>query len=193
MPHVHNERFLDFARNDKEANRIPAERKVLNEHGAGSARRTPVHSFSALSETIPTPVKPRRQVRSAKTPVDSPELKALLLVDDDIQLASALQWILADEKFLVDLASDGEEAMRKVKTHRYDAVICDLMMPRVTGDEFYLNAKKLRPTLSDRFIFMTGFPGDPKIKSFLARHDVKYLIKPFPVGGLIHCVRELFS
>jgi DNA-binding response OmpR family regulator len=152
-----------------------------------------MYSVSAASDRISKTVKPRGHAREATAPVDSSELKALLLVDDDIQLASALQWILADEKFLVDLASDGEEAIQKVKTHRYDAVICDLMMPRVTGDEFYLKAKRLRPMLSDRFIFMTGFPADPKIKSFLAEHDMKYLIKPFPVGGLINCVRELFS
>ena len=162
----------------------------MDDHGAGSAKSTVMDS--AVCDRVPQ-VASRRQVLEAKIPLDSLELKALLLVDDDIQLASALQWILADEKFLVDLAADGEEAIRKVKTHRYDAVVCDLMMPRVTGDEFYLKAKKLQPMLSDRFIFMTGFPADPKIKSFLAEHDVKYFIKPFPVGRLINCVRELFS
>jgi len=53
------------------------------------------------------------------------ELKAVLVVDDDQQLASALQWILADENFLVDVAFDGEQAMMKVKAHEYDVVICD--------------------------------------------------------------------
>ncbi|HWX15497.1 MAG TPA: hypothetical protein VNY07_02820, partial [Chthoniobacterales bacterium] len=43
------------------------------------------------------------------------ELKAILVVDDDQQLASALQWILADENFLVDIAFDGEEALLKLK------------------------------------------------------------------------------
>jgi two-component system, NtrC family, sensor kinase len=152
-----------------------------------------MYSVSAVSDTIPQPMKPRGQVRNAKAPMDSRELKAILLVDDDIQLASALQWILAEETFLVDLAADGEEAICKVKSHRYDAVICDLMMPRLTGDEFYLKAKKMRPMLADRFIFITGFPADPKIESFLAEHHAKYLVKPFPVGGLIHCVKELFS
>ncbi len=41
------------------------------------------------------------------------ELKAILVVDDDQQLASALQWILADDNFLVDVAFDGEEASSK--------------------------------------------------------------------------------
>jgi DNA-binding response OmpR family regulator len=123
--------------------------------------------------------------------VSTLELKAILVVDDDQQLASALQWILADENFLVDVAFDGEEAILKVTAHQYDAVICDLKMPRLRGDEFYLKAKEIRPSLADRFIFITGFAADPKIALFLNAHDVKYLVKPFPVGGLINCVKEL--
>ena len=120
-------------------------------------------------------------------------LKAILLVDDDQQLASALQWILADENFLVDVAFDGEEALLKVKAHEYDAVICDLMMPRLRGDQFYMKAKELRPNMADSFIFITGFAADPKINGFLLENDVKYLVKPFAVDGLINCVRQLLS
>lgn len=119
------------------------------------------------------------------------ELKAILVVDDDQQLASALQWILADENYLVDVAYDGEEAALKVKTHEYDAVICDLKMPRLRGDEFYLMIRKMRPALADRFIFITGYATDPQLKLFLSQHEVKYLVKPFPVAGLINCVKEL--
>jgi len=126
-------------------------------------------------------------------PIHTLELKAILVVDDDQQLASALQWILADENFLVDVAFDGEEALLKVKAHVYDAIICDLKMPRLHGDEFYLQAKELRPGLADRFIFITGFATDPKIALFLLKHNVKYLIKPFPVPGLIQCVKELLA
>src|ERR1041385_7071027 len=101
--------------------------------------------------------------------LNSLELRAILVVDDDQQLASALQWILADENFLVDVAFDGAEAMMKVKAHEYDAVICDLKMPKLRGDEFYLKAKEIRPTLEDRFIFITGFAADPHIALFFNR------------------------
>jgi DNA-binding response OmpR family regulator len=123
--------------------------------------------------------------------VHSLELKAILVVDDDQQLASALQWILADENFLVDVAFDGEEAMLKVKAHEYDAVICDLKMPKLRGDEFYLKTKELRPSLEDRFIFITGFAADPAIALFFNKHEVKYLVKPFSISVLIDCVRQL--
>ena len=123
--------------------------------------------------------------------IHSLELKAVLVVDDDRQLASALQWILADENFLVDVAFDGEEAMLKVKAHEYDAVICDLKMPKLRGDEFYLKAKDIRPSLEDRFIFITGFAADANIALFFNRHEVKYLVKPFSIQVLIDCVRQL--
>ncbi|MBA2398884.1 MAG: response regulator, partial [Bradyrhizobium sp.] len=115
------------------------------------------------------------------------ELKAILVVDDDQQLASALQWILADENYLVDVAYDGEEAVLKVKAHDYDAVICDLKMPNLRGDAFYLQAKEMRPSLADRFIFITGYATDPAIRHFLIEQEVKFLVKPFPIPGLINC------
>lgn len=126
-------------------------------------------------------------------PIHTLELKAVLVVDDDKQLANALQWILADENYLVDVAFDGEEALLKVKIHEYDAVICDLMMPRLRGDEFYSQAKEMRPKLEDRFIFITGHAADPKIKEFLDGNKAKHLVKPFPVQDLITCVKELLA
>jgi DNA-binding NtrC family response regulator len=121
------------------------------------------------------------------------ELKAILVVDDDQQLASALQWILADENYLVDVAYDGEEAILKVKAHDYDAIICDLKMPHLRGDAFYLQAKELRPNMADRFIFITGYATDPAIRHFLIEQEVKFLVKPFPIPGLISCLKELLG
>ena len=136
-------------------------------------------------------MKPQPEPESNKPDGNASELKAILVVDDDQQLASALQWILADANFLVDVAFDGEEAIIKMTAHEYDAVICDLKMPKLRGDEFYLKARELRPGVSDRFIFITGYATDPKLRSFLVENEVKFLVKPFPIKGLISCVQEL--
>ncbi len=121
------------------------------------------------------------------------EFKAILLVDDDRQLAEALQWILADENFLVDVAHDGGEAMLKISALRYDAVVCDIMMPQMRGDEFYSIAVELSPELKRRFVFITSFENDPKVRDFLNKSGEKCLIKPFPAPQLIDCVRRLFG
>jgi DNA-binding response OmpR family regulator len=139
-------------------------------------------------------MKPLESASPAADPkINTLELKAVLVVDDDKQLASALQWILADENFLVDVAFDGEEAMLKVKAHEYDAVICDLKMPKLRGDEFYVKARTVRPSLGDRFIFITGFATDPNIALFFNKHQVKYLVKPFAISVLINCVKQLLA
>jgi DNA-binding response OmpR family regulator len=135
----------------------------------------------------------KSQTNATGSAVHPLKLKAILVVDDDKQLASALQWILADENYLVDVAFDGDEALLKVKVHEYDAVICDVMMPRLRGDEFYVQTKKLRPNLADRFIFITGFAADSDIREFLSARRLKYLIKPFPIQELIGCVKKLLT
>ena len=66
-------------------------------------------------------------------------------------------------------------------------------MPHLQGDQFYLKAKELRPALSDRFIFITGFATDPDIRHFFIEREVKFLVKPFRIQGLIQCVQELLG
>src|ERR1039458_6139450 len=83
------------------------------------------------------------------------------------------------------------EAMAKISANHYDAVICDIMMPQMKGDDFYRQATEIRPEFKSRFIFMTGFGNDPEVRCFLAKSGVKCLSKPFPVKKLIECVREL--
>src|SRR3954451_24280469 len=130
--------------------------------------------MSTIRETV---MPEEKQNVLAQTSVHPQPLKAVLVVDDDKQLDSALQWILADENFLVAVAFDGEEALLKVKVHEYDAVICDLMMPRLRGDEFYRRTKEMRPNLEDRFIFITGFAADSEMKDFLGKPGIKHLAK----------------
>jgi DNA-binding response OmpR family regulator len=129
----------------------------------------------------------------AQRPSDAIEFKAILLVDDDRQLAVALQWILADQNFMVDVVNDGGEALLKIKANEYDAVVCDVMMPNLRGDELYLRAKEIRPELADRFIFITGYAANPKVNLFLTTTPCKYLLKPFLVQRLIDCVRQLLA
>ena len=174
--------------NRKNGHQISA--KIENEQPASEIGHPSWHLSCSF---IHKPMDFKPQPDTAVRPSDAIEFKALLLVDDDKQLASALQWILADENFLVDVANDGDEALMKVKANEYDAVVCDVMMPKLRGDEFYLQAREMRPVLADRFIFITGFAADPKINLFLTQTDSKYLMKPFPIQHLINCLKELLE
>lgn len=57
----------------------------------------------------------------------------VLVVDDDDSIRTLLSSLLHREGFAVDLANDGIEAIEKIQETEYDAVILDVMMPRLDG------------------------------------------------------------
>ena len=70
------------------------------------------------------------------------EKKRILVVDDEPDFASIVQTNLAKEGFQVDVAFDGVEAMEKVKSASYDAIVLDVMMPEKDGYEVCAELKK---------------------------------------------------
>jgi len=133
----------------------------------------------------------KHQPDTAVRPSDTIEFKALLLVDDDKQLASALQWILADENFLVDVANDGDEALLKVRANEYDAIVCDVMMPGTTGIDLYAKIRERSPRTADRIVFVTGGAFVPRVAEFLSSVDNPKLDKPLDVKALLRAVSEV--
>lgn len=129
----------------------------------------------------------------AERPAESAQFRAILLVDDNREFVQTLQWIFSDQNFLVDKAYDGEEATLKLKAYDYDAVVCDVMMPRLSGDEFYLRAISLRPFLANRFVFVTGYAADPATNRFLSHYRLRYFVKPVRIPQLVECVAELVA
>jgi two-component system OmpR family response regulator len=57
----------------------------------------------------------------------------LLIVEDERDLADTLRRALEEEEFAVDIALDGEDALFKIREMPYDAVVLDLMLPRLDG------------------------------------------------------------
>lgn len=128
------------------------------------------------------------------TPSPKPQqFKAVLLVDDDRELVDSLRTALMGDNFLVDVAYDGEEAFLKAKVQHYDAIVCDLMMPKLSGDDFYRQATGLHPELAGRFLFITGYANDSEFRRFLSSVPARYLLKPFTLQELIDAVAKLVA
>ncbi len=113
----------------------------------------------------------------------------LLLVEDQKRLALLLKRSLAEDGYVVDIASDGQEALDKFDTNSYDLVVLDIMLPVKDGVEA---CKELRQTNTDIPILMlTALDGvDDRIKGLDSGAD-DYLVKPFSFGELSARVRAL--
>ncbi len=67
----------------------------------------------------------------------------ILVVDDEKSIRSTLREILEFEKYTVDEAKDGEEALEKITKEDYDLVLCDIKMPKIDGIEVLQKSKEL--------------------------------------------------
>ena len=83
-------------------------------------------------------------------------IRRVLVVDDDYDLAQLLREVLTYDNCDVEIATNGIEAMDRLHTGEFDAVICDLMMPRVDGEALYNDVVQEFPFLANRFVFVTG-------------------------------------
>src|SRR4051812_41076848 len=117
----------------------------------------------------------------------------ILLVEDERPLAAAVAEALSDAGLLVDHAGDGEEAFARVRQGTYDAVICDLKMPRVDGMMLYRAIAAATPTLARRVIFVTGDVAGTDAERFLADSGCRWLAKPFRLADLLLALRDVLA
>lgn len=115
----------------------------------------------------------------------------ILLADDEPALAGAVADTLRDAGFEVAMASDGEEALARAQAQTFDAVICDLRMPRVDGPAFYRAIAAKSPPQARRVIFVTGDVTGTEAARFLDESGCRWLAKPFRLGELLRVVRDV--
>ena len=113
----------------------------------------------------------------------------LLLVEDSLQLNKALSTVLKRNSYVVDSAFDGEEALLFLKQCTYDAIILDIMLPKVNGLEVLKTARAKK--LQTPIIMLTAkSTTEDKIHGLDLGAD-DYLPKPFSVDELLARLRAL--
>ncbi|MHA3774736.1 response regulator [Verrucomicrobiota bacterium sgz303538] len=114
--------------------------------------------------------------------------QSVLLLDDDPDLAAAFRTLLEDRGFEVTIASDGVDGLKEVVARDFDVILCDVEMPHLPGDMFYLAVSKAKPHLCERFLFITAHQGSPRTINLLEHVDSLVLFKPVRVGDLLNSI-----
>jgi CheY-like chemotaxis protein len=122
-------------------------------------------------------------------PVDS-KSRRILMLEDEVQFASLLKELLTEADFEVVIANDGVQGLKKVMAADFDVILCDMMMPSLAGDMFYMAVERTKPHLCKRFIFMTGHRRNPRVESFIRDIRGRLLWKPFPFEELMEAIRD---
>jgi CheY-like chemotaxis protein len=117
--------------------------------------------------------------------------KKILLVDDDAALAELTRIILEEYGYEVDVAFDGVQGIKKVMASDYSVILCDMVMPNLAGDMFYMAVERVKPHLCKRFLFTTGHQGDRKVDDFIRKVRGLILWKPFQPHVLIESIQAV--
>ncbi|MFM1942874.1 MAG: hypothetical protein RI897_1856 [Verrucomicrobiota bacterium] len=123
-------------------------------------------------------------------PTDSAARPYIIIVEDEDDLSQMLRLYFESHGYGVETFSDGAQALRTVMNSDIDAVICDMVMPKMAGDMFYLAVQKLKPDLCDRFVFVTGHGTSSGVKDFLHSVSQSVISKPFNMEDLGEAVRK---
>lgn len=123
-------------------------------------------------------------------PIQAPERARLLVVDDDVLVGSSLRRLLSAEHDVV-VVTHGQDALDRIgRGERFDLVLCDLMMPDLTGMDVFEELERSRPDLAPRVVFITGGAFTPRARAFLERIPNTTVDKPFNGPELKSLVRE---
>ncbi|MFL5293420.1 MAG: PAS domain S-box protein [Myxococcales bacterium] len=157
--------------------------------GTLSVQHTEVGKGTVFRVVLPAAKMTGEIVHSAPRALPRPRLRGRILVIDD-------------EKELLDVTHEGLSALHEVMTTtdarqalewiaagtRFDLILCDMMMPLMTGMEFHMRLVTLAPEQADRIVFMTGGAFTPRAREFLARLPNLRLEKPFDLAHVLAMV-----
>jgi PAS domain S-box-containing protein len=154
-----------------------------------------------LAGTVFEVLLPRSQRRSPKAvlspvPVEPAPAAAgsrVLVIDDDEAVLELSAEFLSRAGFEVVTAGGGLEAIERVREQgeAIDAVVLDLVMPDLSGEETFLALRELHPELP--VVLVSGFDREQAAHQFSARGVADFITKPFEPADLVEAVRRVLT
>jgi DNA-binding response OmpR family regulator len=119
--------------------------------------------------------------------------KKVLIVDDEPNIVTSLEYLMAKSGYEVAAARDGDAALEKVETFMPDLVLLDVMMPRQSGYEVCRKMRS-RPELRHIRIVMLSAKGrEAEVSKGLSLGADAYITKPFSNRELMACIASLLG
>ncbi len=145
---------------------------------------------SVFTVFLPAPEETRRGEGPPPAACANARSARILVIDDEALVRNAVRRVLAPRHEVVLETAPG--ALARIDAgERFDAVLCDLMMPVVSGMEVHAAIQARAPHLAGRIAFLTGGAFTPAARAFLETSGVRHLDKPFEPAALREFVNRV--
>jgi two-component system, cell cycle sensor histidine kinase and response regulator CckA len=131
-------------------------------------------------------------LKQAVAPQSVSRHKTILLVDDDKAIVQVLRRMLQQQGYTVLFATDGETALKLFRLHGHpiDLLLCDIVMPHLSGPQLAERVRALRPTIP--VLFISGLMQEAAVQDWI-RSGAKFIPKPVPQEQLVQDVQALLT
>jgi signal transduction histidine kinase len=170
-------------------------RGIVKQHGGEITVRSVVGKGATFTVELP--------IREAEAAEESPAAGAdrpaprgsrtILVVDDEEVIVELLHEVLEAVGHKVETARSGRQALDKILSDGFDAVISDLKMPGLDGVGLYEEVCSRRPEMARRFVFSTGDLGSAATQEFFRKTGCPYLMKPFDMEAVRSTLDRVLS
>lgn len=182
LPHVFDPFFTTKANNSGTGLGLPISRTIVDGLGGRLSVRSSGDAGTTFTVELPR-AEGEAELESPRAPSAEPAPSCgrgrVLVIDDEPLVGASLTRALKMHE--VEYCDDAESALKLVRAGEFDVVLCDLMMPGMTGEEFYA---AVPDHVADRIVFMTGGAFSPKARAFIEAVENPVLSKPFSAGEL---------
>lgn len=117
----------------------------------------------------------------------------ILVLDDEHAVSEVLRDVLSQAGYRVDNFDNGSDALERCGEQSYHAILCDMRMPDMDGEQFFQTLSDRYPVLADRVIFLTGDTMNPAITAFLQECGRPCLEKPIMPSELLEQLRTCIA
>jgi PAS domain S-box-containing protein len=135
----------------------------------------------------------RDPVSRPSRPVTAPRGRGetLLVVEDEDAVRTLARRTLEEAGYRVLVAANGRSALELLADTDVDLVLCDVILPEMSGHELGRRIASIRPDLP--ILYMSGYPGLEVVERGLIAQDAPFIEKPFTAAGLASAVRGLLN
>jgi DNA-binding response OmpR family regulator len=117
--------------------------------------------------------------------------RTILYVEDNEDTAEAVQIILDNAGFSVEIAHTGNDGLDKIKKNKYDLLLLDVMLPDMSGWDIF---EKVKGKINSKYAFLSAIPVSAERLAQLKKAGVSdYIMKPFEKQELIHSIQKILK
>jgi len=169
---------------------------IVKQHGGEVTLSSSPSGGARFVVELPV-VRPAELESERKIPATAARRNAkasrILVVEDEPTVARLINEVLSEEGHHVEAANDAHEGLNRLSRGSFDAIICDLRMPRLDGPGFYESLVRSGNPIKDHILFVTGDTLAKSTRDFLEPRKLPFLEKPFLVEELKLAVDQLLE